>query len=465
LCSPLSPLADMTRGPDSPSPLPHWFQSDGSKKMLMVDLPSLDSLQGVDLDISGTEVRLQLPGSTESLRIPLPVDLATSPETAAARFSRKRRQLTIAWDVPPVGADQEVSSTPDTLEGEPSSQVEPRVLPESHGVTELAWKEKEPADSEGAAAHADCQCQAEPRPCLDLLQAEVEHALKQCTVEQFKNIADLRGCTILLGSFAVKGEATMTGRSCRFKASVSLTWEALDAFGGQLGASGTALVPELTEAEMSPHVVVRSSPGGAAQSRAVAEWMKRRGAQLIAAALSGEVLGEAVASAGKLEEDSDTGGSAQSPGQAQKKAPKQAPRLLEDKCMKQWAEAWLAQKLGSSTVRLFGGLAIASLEGTEVSGTASVSGSTAAPTMSFHLRVACTWVLRPSAAGAKEIRGTLCVPQFTSEQRIKDCPIIVEAAPGQKSIGQYLTAFKQSGIAVVRSVLEQFVSELQVAAA
>eukprot|EP00931_Biecheleriopsis_adriatica_P100858 TRINITY_DN76099_c0_g1_i1.p1 TRINITY_DN76099_c0_g1~~TRINITY_DN76099_c0_g1_i1.p1 ORF type:complete len:444 (-),score=124.24 TRINITY_DN76099_c0_g1_i1:347-1642(-) len=425
----------MTCGVVAASPVPHRFGSEGGKPLLTVDLPSLESLQGVDLDISGSEVCLQLPGCDERLCIPLPKELAAEPEAAAAKFSRKRRQLTIAWELSSVtSADEAVAS-----EGE---------VPEIQGETEIAWREIN-AEGENPAESLS----GERIECLELLVEEVEHCLKHCTVKKLRGLADLRGGSIVLDDFDVEGEATAKGGECCFKVSVSLTWMAMDPFGGQLGACGTVSVAELTHNDTLATVQVKTSAGGSTQARAASDWMKRKGASLVAECLNGTLLSAAVSAAAPEPRAAPSGKQ-----QEDRRLPK--PQV-EKRCMAEWAKEALASKLSSLSVKLFGGLVSARLNSPQVLGTTSISASAGEVAAEFLLSVDCTWVCKQ---GDKEVNGSLKISDFSSQRSAKDCTIDVEAAPGQKSPGQFLAAFKQSGIAAVRLALAQFASELRLEA-
>jgi len=402
----------MTGCSTSPLPVVHRFTADRGQKLLTVDLPVLESLQGVDLDISSTELRLLLPGSAEHLRITLPQEISANSAPPEAKFSRKRGQLTVAW-----------------------AEAREEAVPEISGVTELAWVEKA----------TSAKAPQEERPCLDLLQGEVEHALKQCTVERLKHIAELTGSSMLLGDFDVKGEATVMKRSCCFSVSVSFTWEALDAFGGLLGARGVGHVSELTQDSASPNVVVKTSSGGGVQAKAAGEWMKRHGSGIIAESLKGEVLSAAILCAVQTHDFPDM------PEVAQLAKAEAVPRVLKDvenKPMTEWSKAWIMQKLGGLTVRLFGGMATATISTPQVTGDASLSVRKGQVVSQFLLCVECTWVAAVSAGG-KEVRGTLLLPDLSSEKDIEDSTVCIEAAPGQKSTGQLVAAFRQHGVASV----------------
>jgi len=88
----------------------HRFSTEGGKQLLTLELPALDSLQGVDLDIGSSEIRLLLPGSCEHMLIPLPSKVGHA-GLPTAKFSRKRRQLTVTWEA------SEVPETAPAAEG------------------------------------------------------------------------------------------------------------------------------------------------------------------------------------------------------------------------------------------------------------------------------------------------------------------------------------------------------------
>mmetsp|Transcript_39626 Transcript_39626/g.72299 ORF Transcript_39626/g.72299 Transcript_39626/m.72299 type:complete len:420 (+) Transcript_39626:60-1319(+) len=398
---------------------PHRFTVAGDRQLLTVDLPSLESLSGVDLDISSTEVRLLLPGRGEHVRIPLSADMKCGPATA--KFSRKRGQLTVVWEA--LGANEEDRHSEQADEGEKVAaqpvHAEERPLPQ---------------DAAAQPAHA------EEKPCMDLLRSEVEHVLRQCTVERLKAIPELRGVSVLLDGFTVTGEASVKNGMCCFKAAIDFTWEALDGFGAMLGAKGTGHVADFTQ-EQLPNVVIRSSFAGSPPAKAASQWVKQEGASRIAEFLHGEQLSLAVAEAVKLQP---------------------APLMeMPEKSMTQWAEAWIPEKLNSLTVRLFGGIASATFSEPHVSGNASVSLREGKPIAKFHLQLKCEWAVTASNAGVGEARGSLKILDFTSEKEVKDVTLEVETAPGKKSSGQLMTAFRQHGLSAVRDVLEQFVHELK----
>lgn len=399
----------------------HRFSVEGDKRLLTLELPSLESLTGVDLDIGTAELRLLLPGSCEHVRIPLPVELPADAGVPTAKFSRKRGELTVIWEAVAAvtRADSKVAVT-----GSCNTLVE-NPLPETSTVPRAAKEDEE-------------------TECLEELEEEITHVLKQCTVSKLKSIAPLGGASVLLGDFAVVGETGINKRRCRFRVSVSFTWEVLDAFGGFLGARGSGKISDFTEEQALPDVTIRMSTSGNAQAKAAGEWMRRQGAVLISECLNGADICEAVLS------DWEEAASDAAPETA-------AP--LDQEALTQWAQDWFDQHLANLTVKLFGGSASAAFANPRVSGEVAMLSQNGALAAVFQLRVECAWTI---ATATGQAEGTLLVAEFKSGHAPDDHTIHVEAAPGKKTSGQLLTAFRQTGVSAVRGLLARFVNELEV---
>lgn len=390
---------------------------------MTLDLPSLESLHGVDLDIGITEVRLLLPGYSESLLIPLPPELPCSPGVPTAKFSRKRKQLTLTWEI---------------AEGQPCAEVQPTASDTANGEsgdcrTDVTTTLPEKKDS-----------QREAYECLEMVQDEVEHILKQCTVTKLKAIAAIGGSSVLLSDFSVEGSANIKERCCDFRVRIWFKWEVLDAFGGFLGATGHGEVLDLTPDQASPKVVIKVSGGGSSIAKAAGEWMKRQGAGLVSESLNGQQLSVAILSAWD-----DMVASEKS----------EAAALLEKKPLKEWAEEWFVQKLSGMNVKLFGGSAHATFASPKVSGEFSVSMQQGKPIVAFQVRLECSWTIVMSG---NQSEGTLVVPEFASVTGSDRVEVSVEATPGKKKAsGQLLTGLRQTGVSAVRTLLAQFSNEVQ----
>merc|ERR1711869_74247 len=85
-------------------------------------------------------------------------------------------------------------------------------------------------------------------------------------------------------------------------------------------------------------------------------------------------------------------------------------KKLDGEAVTHWARTWLEQKLGSLSVKLFGGLANGTFTTPEVSGHARRGEDGCAP---FSFRLACEWKVHSSIGG--EAWGMLLVPEFNSE--------------------------------------------------
>lgn len=426
----------------TPTP-PHRFSTEGVKQLLTLELPSLESLQGVDLDISTDMIRLVLPGSCEQLRIPLPLELVGL-GAPTAKFSRKRRELTVTWDAAlQASPQQKPASTQSAVVPQASVQEKcdsggvavsaPALVPERHSSGQVAELVKVNNDA------VDCS---------EFIEDEVEDALKECAVVKLKSIAALRGAAVLPSDFNISGEASIKDGCCDFKAAVSFKWEMLDAIGGFLGAAGTVDVLELCPRQVAPKVVVTVAKGGSAQARAAGEWMKQYGSELISQCLNGEKLSASIFTAWDEaaweNEDQSADGAL-------------APAVLNDDEISLWAKTWLEQKISNLTVKLFGGSASATFAAPQVSGEVSFSGKGSDAAPDFHLRLDSSWNIATSMG---QTSGTLLV-EFTPTQGSQGATVTVEAAPGKKASGQLLTALRQTGVSAVRGVLSQFMTELQ----
>lgn len=450
----------------------HNFSVEDGKQVLTVDLPELESLQGVDLDIGTAEVRLEFPGGSPPLCIPLPSEKLQAASSPAAKFSRKRRQLTITWDGlnadankaarPGQGEEAKAESaertearpaeaaakveTKQVAPSSPANPVEPPAkprAPEAAAAPPAPLRRPPPSDATAAAAPAAATPPTAAAPpaaaglrkgkqpreveCLEALEEEVADALKQCTVSTLSKVSKLRGCSVMLDDFSVAGEAYTSRASCRFKASVSFTWDVLDPLGGFLGCQGRGEVRELcSEASAPPRVDIRYRAGAPLQARNAGEWMKEKGAQAIAECLSPARLQEAVCAcwADLVEEEEE-------------EAPARELSLP-------WAEAWLAQKMAGIKVTLFGGSASAEFPSAALTGDIAKA-----------LKVEIKWSIK-SSFGAPE--GLLVVEELTPETNAEKVDIDVQFV-GKKPPGQLLTAFRQSGISAARSKLGEFVAE------
>eukprot|EP00928_Gymnodinium_smaydae_P044819 TRINITY_DN29910_c0_g1_i1.p1 TRINITY_DN29910_c0_g1~~TRINITY_DN29910_c0_g1_i1.p1 ORF type:complete len:447 (-),score=57.90 TRINITY_DN29910_c0_g1_i1:155-1426(-) len=411
-------------------PPAYRFSTESDKRLLTVELPSIESLVGIDLEIGSDDVRLMLPGRQTHEVIHLPPELASHAGSPVAKFSKKRHVLTIAWDN--VAAD-----LPDVTESPSANAPEPQRLSDAEATTSQVLPDA--SDESAEPAHPSKEMQAPERTyeCFDLLEEEIEHALKQCTVKQLRSISAIGGCSVLLSDFEVEGTAHMSKHACSFKASVSFKWEVMDPIGGFLGAGGVGEVANLTQQSESPKVSIKAPSSGSARAKAACEWMKQRGGPIIAECLNGEQLSSAVHSSfDEVAEEEEANATSQ-----------QLPS--------QWAEEWLVQKFSTLNVKLFGGSACVSFSKPNV----SMSDVDSRDVAALRLSLTCPWVM---TASAKKVEGTISISEYLATDS-KGVPTpVLDVAPDQKVSGQLLTAFKQTGISAVRSVLVQLAKELQV---
>jgi len=271
--------------------------------------------------------------------------------------------------------------------------------------------------------------------CLELVQDEVEYVLKQFTVKKLKSIAAIGGASVLLSDFAVEGQASIKGDCCRFQASISFSWEVMDAFGGFLGSTGTGEVPVFTQDELSPKVTIKASKNGSRPAQAAGDWMKSKGACLISECLNGKDIAATILSEWEPPEV-------------------EAPKVP----LTQWSKTYLEEKIASLNVKLFGGSACATFSSPKIFGEVSTSAKGGKPNAVFQLRLECMWSIT-TVTGKSE--GTLVVPEFTSEHGPESAEVQVEAGPGKKVSGQLLTGLRQMGVSAVRTVLARYMQELQ----
>lgn len=303
----------------------HRFSSTATERQLVVDLPMLQSLAGVELDIGDTAIRLCLPDGSRS-SIPLPEDASTSFEagSAAAKFSKKRGQLTVTWQLSASNDDDEepIIEELDELPVQRAAHKEETVgaskeavvcveapaqraenrQDESAADTAVPVSETSVQDSAGKAAPAYGSLwnanswHWEEKNCIDLVRAELTKALESCMSARLRHINDLSGACILISAIHVDGEASFTLRRGKrilcYEISASFNWEARDAYGGPLGAKGKGEVNDLTQDEEAPEVSIEvfTTFSGGKDGKAAGEWMKRHGSKCISKSLIGENL-------------------------------------------------------------------------------------------------------------------------------------------------------------------------------
>jgi len=491
--------AGMAPGPvELPLPPQHRFAESQDQCTLTVDLLTLTSLEGVLLDISNTEVRLALPGEQPSC-IVLPPAVAAAVGPATAKFSKRRGQLTVSWQLPAAALE--------------AAAEEPLAAAESHEA-EAALQAGTPA---AASAAAEVKAPAygsiwnanswhwEEKNCLELARAEVRRTLAQCEGGSLRHIAELDGASVVLKDVQVKGDASISLRKGKriicFELSVSFRWECRDEFGSPLGAKGTGAAQGLTqeEGEGPPEVLVEvsASSGGGREAKAAGQWMQRQGARILGECLQGEALATAclAAEAAKADLDADQARRAEelakmaaarresgqeqariaAERQQQENARREAACAAEpavqgsvwnvnawhweERPMTEWSLAWLRREIaGLTPVALLAGLATAEFSDLQISGDASISVRKGKPIVLFQFRIHCHWAVKPSTQGLGEARGTLCVPEFSSEEGAES-ELQLEVARDD-SRGRLVSAFRRDVLGAAKRVLAKFVQAL-----
>mmetsp|Transcript_122625 Transcript_122625/g.392513 ORF Transcript_122625/g.392513 Transcript_122625/m.392513 type:complete len:368 (-) Transcript_122625:27-1130(-) len=134
----------------------------------------------------------------------------------------------------------------------------------------------------------------------------------------------------------------------------------------------------------------------------------------------------------------------------------------EERPMNDWAHTWLKKELGALRLILLGGAAEATLSDIEVSGDASVSVRKGKHVVLFSLSVTCKWSATSNSAGIGDAKGSLQIPEFTSEDGAKSAVI---AEPGLRaargSTQAVVKSFHQEGVRDVRGTLSRFVTALK----
>jgi len=333
------------------APPQHRFSIADGKHSLVLDLPMLQTLAELELDIGRTEIRLALPGGHTTM-IPLPVEIAGSSEAipAVAKFSRKRGQLTISWcqqdfcakaaersaelEAPRGASFQDTiaestaSSPPEmtTETVEPNSDQAENDSEQFTFVTAASCSQERTDIDYGGALPTSAAPKAGPaygslwnanswhweeKNCMPMLCREVQHALEQCMSEPLKHIHKLNGSSVVLSAITVDGEASFTLRKGKrwlgYEISVSFNWDIRDGYGSNLGAKGKGQIVELTQDEDAPNVIVEVSAtfSGGSDAKAGSEWMKRHGGKEIGKFLTGARLTASMVAAEEARANAD----------------------------------------------------------------------------------------------------------------------------------------------------------------
>lgn len=527
-----------------PTPGTNGVVVSNSGATLTVDLPSLSSLEGVELDVSSTEVRIRLPGKQKASTISLPFAIAMTDNVSkvSAKFSKRRGQLVLVWPAelfsqaatPSAMSIEPVASVcPDTPTlGKQGHESTPTLFIEGAGET-CASSAAPPAPASSPPAPAPPvpaygslwnakSWHWEEKKRLDFAREQVRRSLKKTQIEKLQHIRSMAGNSVALKDIDVQGEATITLRRGKrilyYELDVSFKWEGLDEFGAPLGVKGTCEAKGVTqEDDEAPAVEVQVSAhsSGGTDARDLGQWMRRSGALLVGDALKGEQLASGILAMEEAQADPDMDRARRIEEEVRAKAARAATGATqariaaeeraaaeaavdaacarnanaasdgnngeavvgsvwntnawhwEEKSMTGWSNAWLVREFGDISVPLIGGVARASLTDVKVSGDASVSVRKGKPIVLFQLQIDCSWRAGAlDASGADpaglggEARGTISVPEFTSEEEARRVQVDVYTSR-DPSRGRLTNAFRKDGVAAIRKLLDAYIAALK----
>jgi len=506
-----------------PPPPYHYVRGEpGVKPQLTIELQTLASLEGVELDLGHTEIQLQLPGSEGASRIELPAEAASGVlGVPTAKFSKKRRQLVISWPSHAINTLDNVISAASVAEQSANSATGSSVTGPAVRQVSLDVEMSPPAVSKvepqaNVAATSPAACGSlwnvnswhwEDKNCMDLVRAEIQLALQHCSNTRLKHIPVLGGASILFSKVHVKGDGSFALRRGKrilcFEVAVSFAWEARDEHGGPLGARGSGTIAELTQDEDAPSVAIEVSATfvGGSDAKTAGTWMQTHGSRVIAECLSASNLSSAIL---KAEEDridinadaalrahelAKTHTAEQVTGEVREKLAAEQRRCeearrvqtevvqgsawntnswhWEERPRTEWAHAWLKKELQALSVSLLGGLATASFTEVQVSGDASISIRKGRPIMLFQLALQGGWTVGEEIVGVGAGCGLIHVPDFTSEEGAEGASIKIDTASSsagnraKRPPPQLMSALQREAIPQIRQVLTGFMQALK----
>ena len=316
--------------------LDHSFEEGNGTLRLRVELPMVQSMEEVQLEVSELEVRL-LTDDWHTMVLPkeLAKDIAGE---AVAKFSRKRQQLILSWPLSVNEVKSVSSSSNQGYQSEAKSQNDDSPLPEEAKEakmaetlrttevatlevetvpvepTELSGSTQVPNEQETTPLPKDTSTEAfgsiwnknswhwEEKNCMDLATTEVRKSLEEDPA--WKHVAELSGVSFRIKDLQLKGDASFALRKKKrllcYELSASFKWEGRDEFGHALGVKGTAQVDGITpedEEEPQVKIEVSTSSSGGAEAKAAGQWMKGHGAKRIIELLRGSELAARITAA------------------------------------------------------------------------------------------------------------------------------------------------------------------------
>lgn len=247
-------------------PLEHRFALSQEVCTLTVDLISMSSLEGVDVDIGREAVRIKLPGDASSQLIHWPTEVVGrfDVDMASAKFSRKHSQLILKLalrnshgsepDESPV-QEAEAEAVASLLEG---ASMEAAKL--SAGIPDAQAKAQQPADRAVHQAVSTQKVQGsgwnasswhwEERPMIKWSQCWLEETLSAESLPLQGGLADIQ---FIDTSDVLKGDISLCVRKGRpvvlYELSAMFRWQAVPREEGSFRCVGKTWVREFTSEE------------------------------------------------------------------------------------------------------------------------------------------------------------------------------------------------------------------------
>jgi len=443
----------------------------------------------------------------------------------------------VVEEVPAAAVTSAENKEPEVVAEEVASSEEPE---ESEVVIEEVVKERsittpEPvvsttdcADVEGQGSLVDAPGKVvagsiwnagswhwEEKNCIDVARPQVHNALTSCAGAHLNYVKEINMASIVLKEIKISGEASISVRKgkpiCLYALTATFNWETRDEYGGPMAAKGSGSIAEFSrdDDDEVPDVEIKAQDATKdKETKAIGEWMRRKGAAVLGGCLKGACLGPMIMEAALAKEkpEMDKARRAEEQEKARQareanaamqarmldtqKSQEQMKRITsqesvegsswnanawhwEEKPATDWAKQRLTSRLESLSIQLLGGGAHAKLTDVSVTGDASVSVRKGKVIVLFSLAISCKWSVSltgtdEEAYGAEALvkdatkaEGSLKIPEFSSEEAEKSSIQVVPkkraAGPGSK----LLTAFEKEGVKAIRAELAAFVPDLK----
>eukprot|EP00746_Dinoflagellata_sp_MGD_P065363 gnl/MRDRNA2_/MRDRNA2_27240_c0_seq1.p1 gnl/MRDRNA2_/MRDRNA2_27240_c0~~gnl/MRDRNA2_/MRDRNA2_27240_c0_seq1.p1 ORF type:complete len:580 (-),score=170.95 gnl/MRDRNA2_/MRDRNA2_27240_c0_seq1:96-1835(-) len=358
----------------------------------------------------------------------------------------------------------------------------------------------------------------EEKNCLDVARKQVCEQLATCASESLNYVKEINMASILLKDMKVSGEASISVRKgkplCLYALTATFNWETRDEYGGPMAAKGSGTIAEFSrdDDDEVPAVEIKAKEATKdKETKAIGEWMRRKGAVTIGSCLRGACLGLKIMEAALAKEKPLMEDKARRAEEAEKaKKAKEATAVMQAQMLEQqkvqeqlkkvtnqgaaegstwnanawhweekpatdWAKQRLTSRLENLSIQLLGGSAQAKLTDINVTGDASVSVRKGKVIVLFSLAISCKWIATlagsddgEDAYGAEALvkdatkgEGTLKIPEFTSEEAEKSS---IQVVPKRKAAGpgsKLIAAFEKEGVKAIRAELAAFVPDLK----